>query len=137
MRTFSRDAWLEAQQAWKDGEFSSEWRSFRHEAAMRGMIYPPEGSKWDSWDDDKPTQRAQLIRSIRETPQLAHEAIAKSRSWFEVVNYINRRRDQWRDQQRREDIYNEVRADEDRPTHAEAVAVLSDILRRIDDSRPA
>src|SRR5512146_1944784 len=94
--TFSRSHWEAALQAWQDGEFSDEWKPWRHEAAMRGMIYPPEGTKWDSWEDDEPSQRAMLIRAIRETPSLLHTAIARSRSWYDVIAYIVRERDDWR-----------------------------------------
>ena len=137
MRTFSRGDWDAAQEAWRTGEFSDEWRTFRHEAAMRGMLYPPEGSKWDSWDEDNPSQRAQLIRSIRETPQLVHQAIARSRSWYEVVAFINRRRDEWREDRIREDELAARRSKADEASHPEAVATLGAILRRVDDSRPA
>lgn len=98
MRTFSRDHWNEAQQAWKDGDYSDEWKPYRHQAAMRGMLYPPIGTKWDSWEDDDPSDRAMLIRAIRETPSLVQSAISRAHSWPEVVAYIVRRRDQWRDE---------------------------------------
>jgi len=96
-RTFSREAWNEAQAQWRAGDFSHEWHDFRHQAAMRGMLYPPEGTKWDSWEDDEPSQRAMLIRAIRETPALLREAIGRSSSWGEVIAYVLRRRDEWRD----------------------------------------
>ena len=96
-RTFSREAWTESQQLWHDGKFSDEWRDYRHQAAMRGILYPPEGTRWDSWEDDEPSQRAMLIRAIRETPALTREAISRSRSWGDVIAYIIRRRDEWRE----------------------------------------
>lgn len=101
MRTFSRDQWDDAQAQWLD--FSDDWRPFRHEAAMRGMLFPPDGTRFDSWDDDEPSQRAQLIRGIRETPELMHRAIARSRSWFEVIAYVNARRDERRVEVDRDD----------------------------------
>lgn len=130
-RTFSRDAWNEAQDLWKAGEFSDEWRKVRHAAAMRGMLYPPEGTKWDSWDDDAPSQRAMLIRAIRESPALLDVAVSKSRTWGEVIAYLIRRRDDWRaemDAQRR-------LIDFDKTTPKQAVMSIAAILDRIDQSR--
>ena len=98
MRTFSRDQWTEAQALWDDGHFSEEWKPYRHAAAMRGMLYPPAGDQFDSWEDDEPSQRAMLIRAIRETPSLLNAAIGHSKSWGEVVAYVLRRRDEWRDE---------------------------------------
>lgn len=95
-RTFSRSHWEAALEAWDAGKFSDEWKPYRHEAAMRGMIYPPEGSRFDSWEDDDPSERAMLIRAIRETPNLLHRAIAERKSWSGVVAYIVRERDEWR-----------------------------------------
>ena len=94
-RTFRRDHWEAAQVAWKEGRFSDEWKPWRHEAAMRGIIYPPEGSRWDSWDDDDPSERAMLIRAIRETPNLLSRAIAARHSWAGVIAYVIRERDDW------------------------------------------
>ena len=64
MRTFSSTHWQAALDAWTAGDFSDEWRPYRHEAAMRGMIYPPEGTRFDSWDDPEPSQRALLARPL-------------------------------------------------------------------------
>lgn len=134
MRTFGRESWNAAQQAWRDGEFSHEWRETRHRAAMRGMIYPPEGSKWDSWEDEAPSQRAMLIRAIRETPSLLEEAIAHSRTWFEVIAYITRRRDDWRSETNARIRDDERRAIEDQPDHREAAMSISQIIKRIGES---
>jgi hypothetical protein len=130
--TFSRDHWLKAQDAWKDGDFSDEWKPWRHEAAMRGMIYPPDGSKWDTWEDDEPSQRAMLIRAIRETPNLLHKAIAVSRSWFDVIAYINRERDDWRAQVSRQATWDDEHRDEADPR--EATVALKRIIERIRES---
>lgn len=130
-RTFSKADWDAAQAQWRSGDFSDEWRNFRHQAAMRGLIYPPEGSKWDSWEDDEPSQRALLIRAIRETPSLLSEAIGRSKSWGEVINYVLRRRDLWRDELDEK----ERRARLNRPTNREALTSIATILQRIEDSR--
>jgi hypothetical protein len=133
MRSFSRSDWDASQAAWRDGEFSDEWKGVRHQAAMRGMIYPPEGTRWDSWDDDEPSQRAMLIRAIRETPQLLATAISRSHSWGQVIEYVIKRRDDIRAElDERERDKARQRAEEAGPR--EAVASLKAILNRIGDS---
>ena len=52
------------------------------------MKYPPEGSRWDNWGDDEPTQRAVLIRAIREQPIALMAAINRSKSWHDVIEQI-------------------------------------------------
>jgi hypothetical protein len=133
MRTFSQEAWTEAQAAWSDGRFSDEWREVRHQAAMRGMIYPPEGTQWDSWDDDEPSQRAMLIRAIRETPKLLSVAISRSSSWGQVIEYVLKRRDDMRAEldDRDRDL---ARRKADEPDQREASMALKAILNRIGDS---
>ncbi len=130
MRTFSRDQWNEAQALWDDGHFSDEWRNVRHAAAMRGILYPPAGDRFDSWEDDEPSQRAMLIRAIRETPTLLMAAIGRSHSWGEVVAYVIRRRDEWRDELAFRDA---TRKPVD-PTPSQATSSLKAILTRIGDS---
>jgi len=88
MRTYSRVHFEEAQRLWTDGDFSAEWKPFRHAAAMRGFIYPPDGSKWDGWDEREPSQRAVLIRAIREQPVALMAAINRSRSWHDVIGQV-------------------------------------------------
>ena len=133
MRTFSQEHWSGALEAWTDGEFSDEWKPYRHQAAMRGMIYPPEGTKWDSWEDDEPSQRAMLIRGIRETPTLMHEAISRSRTWGDVVAYIIHRRDEWRDELADKDRET-ARRHLDEPDARQATSSLKAIIERIADS---
>jgi hypothetical protein len=132
-RTFSRQAFVESQAQWEAGEFSWEWHLVRRRAAERGFIYPPEGSRWDSWEDDNPSQRAILIRAIRETPELLEECIDRSRSWFEVIAKLTQGRDG-----RREDAELRDRQDawdrQDEPTPREALVTLKQIVTRIGDS---
>lgn len=97
MRTYSREAFLAAKAAWETGDFSEEWTAYRVRAADRGMLYPPEGTRWDSWEDDSPSQRAMLVRAIRETPALLISAIDRSRSWYEVIEKLNAGRDRLRE----------------------------------------
>jgi hypothetical protein len=127
MRTFSKASWDEAQEAWLD--FSDEWRDARHTMAMQGVLYPPAGDKCDSWEDDQPSQRAVLIRAIRETPQLLERCMRKAHSWEEVIGRLFRERDEWRAELARE--YEEP---EPGPDHFEAVQTLGAIVARIADS---
>lgn len=128
-RTYSRDQWNEAQGLWLD--FSDDWRPYRHQAAMRGMLYPPEGTRWDSWEDDEPSQRAMLYRAIRDTPKLLSEAIARAHSWGDVIAYILRRRDEWRDEL---DAKDREMARQLAPTRRSEVMSLKAIIQRIGDS---
>lgn len=127
VRTYSRADLEAAHAAWDAGEFSDEWTSFRELAASRGILYPPNGTKWDSWEDDAPSQRAILWRAIDETPELLRRCIARSRSWQEVVAHLTGERDAWR---RRLDA--EAHGDEQRE-RAERVGPeeASAILRRL------
>ena len=124
MRTFSRADWDEAEAAWSD--FSDEWQPFRELALRRGILFPPSGTKWDSWEDDSPSQRAILIRAIRETPELLKRCIGRSSSWREVVANLTGERDEWRER-----MVREPEPQNEQPTHGEAVAALRTILGRM------
>jgi hypothetical protein len=87
-RTVTRQQLDESRAAWDAGDFSDEWKPWRHLAAMEsGVIFPPDGTKWDSWGDDAPSQRAMLIRAIRETPEALRTAILTARrpTWEAVI----------------------------------------------------
>ena len=133
MRTYSKSAFDEARALWDSGHFSDEWKPYRHQAAMRGFIYPPEGTAFDSWDEDIPSQRAMLIRAIRETPRLLSAAIGRSQSWGEVVAFVIKRRDDMREElDERDRAIARSRADEQGPQ--EATDTIKAILNRIGDS---
>jgi len=125
MKTYSRDHWEAALDAWRTGGFSDEWKPWRHQAAMRGILYPPEGTRWDSWEDDDPSERAILIRAIRETPALLSRAIEARSSWAGVIAYIVRERDDWRAQIGRTAV------EWDEPDPREASVSLKRIIERI------
>jgi hypothetical protein len=96
-----------------------------------GVIFPPSGDRFDSWEDDNPSQRAILIRAIRETPELLGRCFRGSRSWSDVIAKLTRARDDWRAEQRElEFCQPAVNAPSDR----EAVVALRRILERIGDS---
>jgi hypothetical protein len=101
-RTFAASDWVAAQAAWSEAELGTEWAELRRRAALRGLIYPPNGSRWDSWDDDSPSQVAIVIRAIRETPDLVLSCVDRSTSWGEAIGLLIEARDRWqRDQKRR------------------------------------
>lgn len=88
MRTYSRRDFEAARDAWDKDFDQDDWGPFRAAAAERGMLYPPAGSKFDSWEDPKPSQRAILYRAIVDTPETLMDAINSSRSWSEVVGKV-------------------------------------------------
>ena len=53
-----------------------------------GWHYPPSGTRWDSWDDDAPSQRAILIRALRETPTLLAKCVKGAKSWSVVIDRL-------------------------------------------------
>jgi hypothetical protein len=130
MKTFSKLHFEEAQRLWKEGEFSDEWHDYRHAAAMRGFIYPPDGSKWDNWGDDEPSQRAVLIQMIRERPKALMAAINRSSSWHEVIAQCVADTERiaedvaWAERRERHDRM------QDEPTGPEAAFLLRDILKK-------
>lgn len=135
MRTFSRSDWNAAQEAWTEGGFSPEWRELRHVMALNGAIFPPSGDAWDSWEDDSPSQRAILIRAIRETPELLGRLSKGARSWSALIDRLTRARDTWRAENAERDADEEQRRAEERVSHREAVTSLAAILGRIEASR--
>ncbi len=93
---YTREQLDAARAAWTAGEFSDEWRPWRHMAAMEaGIIVPPKGTKWDQWDDERPSERAQIVRAMRETPRALEAAIKAPnvRSWAAVIAQLVRRRE--------------------------------------------
>lgn len=135
VRTFSRARWEEARAAWDAGEFSDEWAPFRERAARHGFIFPPAGTRWDNWEDDQPSQRAMLIRAIRETPELLRRCIDGASSWSDVIGQLIGLRDVWR-----EDVgiriseIERLRRDE-RPSRRQAMESFGSIARRIAEDR--
>jgi hypothetical protein len=130
-RTYSREDWLKAQEAWKDGDFSAEWKDARHWAATDAtIIFPPDGTPFDSWADDSPSQRAMLIRAIRETPKLLRQSIRGARSWSEVIERLTGSRDLMREDGYEEERHTAYRRSHE-PTREEAGAFLRDLLGRL------
>ena len=130
-RTYSREQWENAQLAWRVGEFSGEWASWRHLAAMEaGIIDAPSGTKLDSWGDDDPSERALLIRAIRETPEALRLAITTPNvhAWSNVIAILTRGRDE-----RHHDVERSERDDERRRTEEGTPRQATYALRSILD----
>lgn len=136
-RTYTPQQMAEARAAWDAGRFSAEWKPWRHLAAMEaGIAEPPEGTAFDSWSDDSPSQRAILIRAIRETPALLERAIrtAPRPTWVAVIGVLLRGRD---------DVARSIDADSREAqqhkqrelTPKQATYRLADILETIGGSR--
>jgi len=135
VRTYSRESFLEATAAWDGGGFGPEWHFYRQLAADRGFIYPPAGTRWDSWEDDQPSQRAMIYRAIEETPRLLTEVMRQSRSWYDVIARLTQRRDGMRDDadlRERQEEWDR----QDEPKPRQATQTILGILERIWDSRP-
>ena len=132
-RTYRLEDIQRARRDWALGEFSDEWDEWRQLAERGGIIFPPEGSKWDSWDDDDPSQRAVLIRAIRETPQLLEDSMIGARSWGEVVKRLLKGRDDMREdvnlRERDEDWQRQ-----DEPNRRQALESIHNLLSKIRDS---
>jgi hypothetical protein len=95
-RTFTKEQLDASRVAWTVGEFSAEWKPWRHLAAMQaGIIDPPDGTKWDSWGDDSPSERAILIRAIREQPDTLRRILTggKVYTWSQVIRLLVQGRD--------------------------------------------
>jgi hypothetical protein len=135
-RTFSRSDWEAAQASWAG--FSPEWRDLRHAMALQGCIFAPSGTEWDSWEDDSPSQRAMLIRAVREQPALLARCVPGARSWQQLLERLLARRDDWREElAAREADAARQRAAEDagRRAGASDAQSLASIIERLAASR--
>ena len=129
MKTYSRSVWDDAQRSWAEGDYGPEWREVRHQAAMRGILYPPSGSRWDGWDADEPSQRALVYRAIVDTPAALRVAISRSSSWSQVLGRLLDERDD-----AAQDAAWQERRERDEPTHIESAQALKAIIERMANS---
>jgi hypothetical protein len=90
---YTQETWLASDAQWRAGRFGPEWSDWRGMAAKAGIIFPPSGSPDDPWSADSPSQRAILIRAIRETPRLLKRAIPGASSWSDVIGRLLTYRD--------------------------------------------
>ncbi len=132
--TYTRQQTLEAREAW--GSFSAEWDAWTLMASRGpGIIFPPSGSVHDSSEDGHPSQRAIIVRAIRDTPDLLRWAIrgCKEPSWSKVIERLLSGISEMREQ-----VGLEVERDEQRPsldpTPREAMQRLGDYLNIVKDS---
>ena len=134
MKTFGRETWETAQAAWTAGGFSPEWRDLRHVMALNGAIFPPAGTALDSWDDDPPSQRAIIIRAIRDTPTLLRRCAIGCPSWSVLVVRLMRAVNEWREEAAASEAEATRRRRDERPTNRDSLMSLASIIRRIGDS---
>ena len=130
-RTYRREDIERSRRQWAD--FSDEWAEYRSIAARSGILFPPDGTKWDTWEDDEPSQRAILIRAIRETPELLRAAIIGAPSWGVVVRRLLRGRDQMRDDANLRDK-DDAWARRDELGPRQALQTVAEILSKMRDS---
>lgn len=126
---------LEASRAaWDHGRFSDEWKPWRHLAAMEsGIIDPPTGTRWDSWGDEDPSERAIIIRAIRETPMALRTALLSKRcfTWAQVIRVLLQQRDiAGEDADRREHEWRVIRRDPMVPLGDTLGVVVDSVMRR-------
>jgi hypothetical protein len=133
MRTYVRADIEASRQAWAD--FGPEWSEYRRIAAERGMLYPPSGSPFDSWEDPEPSQRAIIYRAIEDTPKALREIVGSSWSWSQVIRKLMTDLER-----RREDADFRERDAEwaklNDPSDRQATQTLGAILGRIGESLP-
>lgn len=131
-RTYSRADWEAAQASWAG--FSPEWRELRHVMALNGCIFAPAGTELDSWEADSPSQRAMLIRAIREQPSLLMRCARGARSWQQLVERLVAERDDWRAEvaEREAEAFRERAAE--RSLDRGAMRAVADVLATIADS---
>ncbi len=128
-RTYRREDLIAARRAWEGGEFGVEWQPYRELAAQYGLIFPPDGTRWDGWEDRQPSQRAIVFRAISDTPRLLRRLIIESTSWGQVVGRLMAAVDALRD----EADLAELHADLERrgqPSRTEAMHRLDELLAR-------
>jgi hypothetical protein len=93
--TFDQETYVKAMAAWSEGGYGPEWSDWRLLAARAGIIFPPAGDASDSWSDPRPSQRAMVIRAIRETPRMLRWALSRPgvRTWGHVIEKLLEGRD--------------------------------------------
>lgn len=126
-RTYSAADYHEAQRQWNTGSYGPEWEPWRRLAQRAGLLYPPKGSVHDTWDTPSPSQRALVVRAMREMPQTLRWALGRSvQSWSDVLTAVHAERDTLRQS---------IEADEapatPAPGHREAAMSLAAVFERV------
>lgn len=131
MRTFDRSTFLAAQASWAD--YGAEWMPLRRQAAERGMLFAPSGSRHDDREAESPSQRAIIFGALRDNPAELRAIVARSGSWSQVVDRIIGLESRLR--QDAGDAERDARWERERvPTYAEAVTSIAAIVQRIGES---
>lgn len=131
-RTFDRETYLRARDAWDAGRFGPEWADWRGMAGKAGILFPPAGSPDDAWTDPRPSQRAILIRAIRETPRLLRWAITRPdvRTWGDVIEHLLSGRDRLAlDADRRAEDWDTLKRGDPMVPLGSVLTVIADSLR--------
>lgn len=134
-RTYGRDTYIAARDAWDSGSFGPEWDDVRRLSWERGFPFPPLGSGGDDPDTEDPSQRAVVWQWLDARPQEVREIVGRSRSWGEVIDRLigmRKRLQADADLSDREAEWERA----ERPTYHEAVSSIATIVGRIADSRP-
>lgn len=130
MKTWSRDAFLEGREQWRD--FGWEWEWVKR-LSLEWSPYPPAGTKHDDRDAENPSPRAIVYRALTENPTELRRILIRVKSWNGVIASIigleTRLRLDADDRERDVDFDRKAQAD-----HVESAQALSSILRRITDS---
>lgn len=133
VRTYDRATFEAARAAWYDADLRG-WDTIRAAGAERGMLYPPTGSKWDSWDDRDPSQVAVIEQLRQENPDELLRIVRASRSWSQVVERVIALRDHNRELVRIRLDDDEWEAAQERRRRYGDPQSLGAILRRLGDS---
>jgi hypothetical protein len=131
MRTYDRDTFLGAREAWAD--FGPEWAEVRRLSWDRGYPYPPAGTKHDDRDDENPSQRAIVYRALEDNPTELRRIVGRCRSWSAVVDQVIGLESRLREDADYADRESDAER-EDRPTYGEAVTSLKAVLDRMASS---
>lgn len=130
-RTYDRETWNRAMATWSAGRFGPEWAEWRLLASRSGIIFPPDGSPDDSWAAPRPSQRAMVIRAIRETPVLLRWALRQPGvdTWGDVIEKLLEGRDRMAlEADEREHEWNAVKRSRPPVRLGETLAVVMDSL---------
>ncbi len=122
--TYSKPQMVAAKRAWSSYP-PLTWNPWHELAKKAGIVFPPSGSLGDSCDVPQPSQRAIIVRAMRDTPLLLRWAILGAEpSWCSIVGRVFSGLDEMREQADVLDAADERRHFEEQPSHDEARKAL-------------